>query len=300
MKKTSTFQMSLIWFGAGVSLAEILTGTSFAALGMARGLASILLGHVIGCTLFFLAGLIGGRTGRSAMETVKMSFGQKGGLLFAFLNVLQLVGWTAIMIYDGALAIGGIFDGGHWIWCLVIGGLIVVWILVGITNLGVINKVAMAALFVLTLVLCKVIFFSGASAGAAQGEAMSFGAAVELAVAMPLSWLPLISDYTREAEKSFQATLASTVTYGVVLDVHHRHGRGPLYRGERHCRDHGQGGPGPGGSGHSGALHGDDHLPGRLVCRHFRGVPQRQMQRQVDGSGGEHCGHGGGHPLPHG
>lgn len=233
MKKTSTFQMSLIWFGAGVSLAEILTGTSFAALGMARGLAAILLGHVIGCMLFFLAGLIGGRTGRSAMETVKMSFGQKGGLLFAFLNVLQLVGWTAIMIYDGALAIGGIFDGGHWIWCLVIGGLIVVWILVGITNLGVINKVAMAALFVLTLVLCKVIFFSGASAGAAQGEAMSFGAAVELAVAMPLSWLPLISDYTREAEKPFQATLASTVTYGVVSCWMYIIGMGAaLYTGE--------------------------------------------------------------------
>ena len=233
MNKTSTFQMSLIWFGAGVSLAEILTGTSFAALGMARGLAAILLGHVIGCTLFFLAGLIGGCTGRSAMETVKMSFGQKGGLLFAFLNVLQLVGWTAIMIYDGALAIGGIFDGGHWIWCLVIGGLIVVWILVGITNLGVINKVAMAALFVLTLVLCKVIFFSGASAGAAQGEAMSFGAAVELAVAMPLSWLPLISDYTREAEKPFQATLASTVTYGVVSCWMYIIGMGAaLYTGE--------------------------------------------------------------------
>ena len=33
---------------------------------------------------------------------------------------------------------------------------------------------------------------------------------------MPLSWLPLISDYTREAEKPFAATLASTVTYGVV------------------------------------------------------------------------------------
>ena len=233
MKKTSTFQMSLIWFGAGVSLAEILTGTSFASLGMARGLAAILLGHVIGCTLFFLAGLIGGRTGRSAMETVKMSFGQKGGLLFAFLNVLQLVGWTDIMIYDGALAIGGIFDGGHWIWCLVIGGLIVVWILVGITNLGVINKVAMAALFVLTLVLCKVIFFSGASAGTVQGEAMSFGAAVELAVAMPLSWLPLISDYTREAEKPFQATLASTVTYGAVSCWMYIIGMGAaLYTGE--------------------------------------------------------------------
>lgn len=216
MKKTSTFQNSLIWFGAGVSLAEILTGTAFAPLGMARGFAAILLGHIIGCGLFFLAGLIGGRTGRSAMETVKMSFGQKGGLLFAFLNVLQLVGWTAIMIYDGALAVGGIFSAGHWVWCLVIGGLIILWIAVGITNLGMINKIAMTALFLLTLVLCKVIFFSGAAGGGDLGEAMTFGAAVELAVAMPLSWLPLISDYTREAEKPFAATLASTVTYGAV------------------------------------------------------------------------------------
>ena len=45
---------------------------------------------------------------------------------------------------------------------------------------------------------------------------MSFGAAVELAVAMPLSWLPLVSDYTREAQKPFAATLASTLTYGLV------------------------------------------------------------------------------------
>lgn len=216
MKKTSTFQNGLIWFGAGVSLAEILTGTAFAPLGMAKGFAAIVAGHIIGCAMLFLAGLIGGRTERSAMETVKMSFGQKGGLLFAFLNVLQLVGWTAIMIYDGALAIGGIFDVGSWIWCLVIGGLIVLWIVVGITNLGWINKVSMAALFILTLILCKVIFFDGSPAGGDLGEAMTFGAAVELAVAMPLSWLPLISDYTREAEKPFQATLASTVVYGLV------------------------------------------------------------------------------------
>ena len=182
---------------------------------MAKGLAAIVIGHIIGCAMMLLAGLIGGRTGRSAMETVKMSFGQKGGLLFAFLNVLQLVGWTAIMIYDGALAIGGIFNLGHWVWCLVIGVLIILWIAVGITDLGWINKLTMAALFLLTLVLCKVIFFSG-SAMAASGEAMTFGAAVELAVAMPLSWLPLISDYTREAEKPVQATWVSVLVYGLV------------------------------------------------------------------------------------
>ncbi len=216
MKRTSTLQNGLIWFGAGVSLAEILTGASFASLGFARGFAAIVIGHVIGCVLFFLAGLIGGRSGRSAMETVKMSFGQKGGLLFAVLNVLQLVGWTAIMIYDGALAAGSVFPAGHWVWCLVIGGLILVWILVGVTNLGWLNKLSMAALFLLTLVLCWVIFGSGTPQSSGLEEVMSFGAAVELAVAMPLSWLPLISDYTREAEKPFQATLASTVVYGLV------------------------------------------------------------------------------------
>ena len=216
MKKTSTFQNGLIWFGAGVSLAEILTGTSFASLGFTQGFAAIVTGHVIGCILLFLAGLIGGRSGRSAMETVKMSFGQKGGPLFAVLNVLQLVGWTAIMIYDGALAAGSVFPAGRWAWCLVIGGLILLWILVGVTNLGWLNKLSMAALFLLTLALCWVIFGSGTPQTSGLGEAMSFGAAVELAVAMPLSWLPLISDYTREAEKPFQATAVSAIVYGLV------------------------------------------------------------------------------------
>ena len=69
-KRTSVFENGLIWFGAAVSIAEILTGTYFAPLGMARGFAAIVAGHVIGCALFFLAGLIGGRTGRSAMESL--------------------------------------------------------------------------------------------------------------------------------------------------------------------------------------------------------------------------------------
>lgn len=215
-KKTSTFSNALIWFGAAVSIAEILTGTYFAPLGMAKGFAAIVIGHGIGCAMMFLAGLIGGRTGRSAMETVKMSFGRKGSLLFSVLNVLQLVGWTAIMIYDGALAANGIAGVGAWVWCLVIGALILVWIAVGITDLGRINQIVMALLFLLTLVLCKVIFFGGNGVMTAPDDSLSFGAAVELAVAMPLSWLPLISDYTREAEKPFAATLASTLTYGAV------------------------------------------------------------------------------------
>lgn len=215
MKKTSCFQNGLIWFGAGVSLAEILTGTYLAPLGFTKGLAAIILGHIIGCTMLFFSGLIGGRTGKSAMQTVGLSFGQVGRLFFAALNVLQLIGWTAIMIYDGALATNGVFSAGKWVWCVVIGALILLWIAMGVTNLGFINKIAMAALFILSLVLCTVIF-RGAGAPSAAGSGITFGAAVELSVAMPLSWLPLISDYTREAEKPLAATAVSTITYGIV------------------------------------------------------------------------------------
>ena len=214
-KRTGLFENGLIWFGAGVSIAEILTGTYLAPLGMGKGLAAIIVGHIIGCLMLFLAGVIGGKVRKSAMETVKMSFGQKGSVLFAVLNVLQLVGWTAIMIYDGALAADGVMHTGRWIWCLVIGALIILWIVIGITNLGRINTVAMAALFILTLILCKVIF-TGSGVGTPSDDSMTFGAAVELAVAMPLSWLPLISDYTREAEKPFAATLVSVVVYSLV------------------------------------------------------------------------------------
>lgn len=231
-RRTSIFENGLIWFGAGVSIAEILTGTYLAPLGFGKGLAAIITGHIIGCVMLFLAGCIGGKVRKGAMETAKMSFGSRGGMIFAFLNVLQLVGWTAIMIYDGALAADGVVPAGRWVWCLVIGALIIVWILIGITNLGKINVVAMGALFVLTLILCWVIFGDGAATGISD-ESMSFGAAVELSVAMPLSWLPLISDYTREAAKPVKAAAASAVVYGIVSSWMYVIGMGAaIYTGE--------------------------------------------------------------------
>jgi len=215
-KKTSVAANGLIWFGAGVSIAEILTGTYYAGLGFGRGMAAILLGHLIGGILMFAAGMIGAREEKSAMETVKMSFGEKGSILFCLLNVLQLVGWTAIMIYDGALAANGVLAVGSWVWALVIGALILVWILIGLTNLGKINTIAMIGLLILSLILFWVIFFKEGGAGEVIDDGMTFGAAVELGVAMPLSWLPLISDYTREAEKPFEATLVSVLVYSAV------------------------------------------------------------------------------------
>lgn len=214
-RRTTVFENGLIWFGAAVSIAEIMTGTYFAPLGFSKGLLAIFIGHVIGCIMLFLSGLIGGKARKSAMEATKMSFGHKGALFFSILNIIQLIGWTAIMIFDGAIAVNGIFNIGNWIWCLIIGVLIIIWILIGIEHLGKLNTVAMTALFVLTIILSFIIF-GKENVLNVSGEGITFGAAVELSVAMPLSWLPLISDYTREAEKPFKATAVSALTYGIV------------------------------------------------------------------------------------
>ena len=216
-KGTSVASNALIWFGAGVSIAEILTGTYFVTLGWGRGIAAILLGHLIGGLMMFAAGMIGAMTKKSAMETVGLSFGRNGARIFSVLNVLQLLGWTAIMIYDGAISANGVVGIGVWFWALVIGVLILVWIMIGLTNLGKLNTIAMVLLLILSFLLLRSILVNGTgSSDAVIDDSLSFGAAVELAVAMPLSWLPLISDYTREAEKPVRATAASVIVYSAV------------------------------------------------------------------------------------
>lgn len=219
--KTSVLSNGLIWFGAGVSMSEILTGTYFAPLGIKTGLFAILIGHIIGGILLFLAGYLGAKTRNNAMETVAVSFGRKGNLPFSVLNILQLAGWLAILNYDGALAANGIFSVGAGVWCAVIGVLLHLWVLVGLKRLEKINMVAMTALFLMTLVLCFVIvtrgnfgtLFNGSSA---NKDALTFGAAIELSAAMPLSWIPVISDYTSNSTKPVKATVVSTIVYCLV------------------------------------------------------------------------------------
>lgn len=213
-QKTSSFGLGILWFGAAVSIAEILTGALLAPLGFARGMAAILIGHVIGCVIFYFTGCIGAKSGLSAIESTRISFGKYGSFWFSVLNVIQLVGWTAVMIINGAKALNVAtpFLQNEAFWCAVIGALICVWILVGVKNLAKVNVFAVGALFVFTLILGVTVFRSDGEGGAVVG-ALSFGAAVELSVTMPLSWLPLISDYTRTAKNPRMGTAASAVCY---------------------------------------------------------------------------------------
>jgi len=215
-KKLSFLSGSLLWFGAAISITEILTGALLAPLGLRLGVAAIVSGHFIGCILLYLAGLIGAKSKRSAMESVELSFGRFGSVFFSFLNILQLVGWTAIMILSGANALGSVANdklglAGNMLWCVLIGLLIVIWILAGLQNIGRLNIVAVGALFILTAILGVIVFKGGVLLK--TNEIMSFGLALELSIAMPVSWLPLISDYTKNTDRPVQFTFVSTMSY---------------------------------------------------------------------------------------
>ncbi len=233
--ETNLLSHGLLWFGAAISIAEIFTGSLFAPLGFERGLMAIILGHIIGGFLFFLAGLIGANTKLSAMQTVRIGFGTQGASFFALANVLQLVGWTTVMIITGAAAAQAVMPLDSTIWSIIIGLLIIVWLLVGPTQLTKLNMVAMSLLFLLTLWLSTLIFSPTTEfiRPVATDDSLSFGAAVELATVMPLSWLPLVADYTRHAKRPLGATLVSTFTYGFVSIWMYLIGLGTtLYTGE--------------------------------------------------------------------
>lgn len=214
--KTSVFSNGLIWFGAAVSIAEILTGSLIAPLGFKKGIIAIVLGHFIGCCLLYMAGLIGANTGKSSMETVKMSFGQKGSIIFSSINIIQLIGWTAVMIISGAMASNVLLPNiSISIWSIIISILVIIWVILGVKSLEKINTIAMGLLFIVTIILSFVLFKDSNHSILTSGN-MTFGSALELSIAMPLSWLPLISDYTKSAKEPKKSTFISVLVYFIV------------------------------------------------------------------------------------
>ena len=216
-KKVGTFSQVLLWFGAAVSIAEIITGAMIAPLGLVDGLFAIIIGHVIGAVILFLGGLIGAKSGLSASFSARISFGKYGSFCFSILNLLQLLGWTAIMIVSAAKAMDGIsihiMDfSNEMLWCATVGVLVIFWVLLGNHGLERLNTVVMFILLIGSLLL-GVIVFKGNGAASVIDEKMLFGTAVELNIAMSLSWLPLISDYTRNLKDPVRGTIGSVAGY---------------------------------------------------------------------------------------
>ncbi|MBU3190477.1 putative hydroxymethylpyrimidine transporter CytX [Clostridium bowmanii] len=204
-EKLGFWTFLFLWFGAAVSAAEILTGGLIAPLGFKIGIIVILIGHLIGTGILILGGIIGTREKVPAMTSTNISFGVYSTYLFSLLNILQLLGWTAIMIKVAANSVNLIsqslwkFDNVS-VFILLIGVLTMLWLYFGNAGMKKLNITAVTLLFILTLVLGTIIFKDKTLLLKASSKGVSFGGALELSVIMPLSWLPLIADYTRFAK----------------------------------------------------------------------------------------------------
>ena|GEM_PF-1250508 len=191
--------MFLLWVGAAISISEIYTGGLLAPLGLAKGAAAILIGHIIGASLMAFGGYVSFTRGQNAMETVGHSLGQKGGMLVALLNVIQLTGWTIVMIVQAGSAFTSVFGGVSFrLAALILALLVLFWALSFGSRAGHLNEVVV----VLLSLLCVLLFGEATQAGNISHslkEGMSMALAIELSIAMPVSWLPLVGDYSVQA-----------------------------------------------------------------------------------------------------
>ena len=200
--KLSFINFSALWFGASVSIAEILTGSLLAPLGFLKGVIAILVGHAVGVSLLVLGGIIGYEQRIPSIMSTRISFGKYGSYVFSVFNMLQLIGWTAVMIIVGGRSLN-VVSKTLWsfnsltFWSILIGMLVCAWIFMGSKGLKKINTVAVLLLFILTIVLSILIFKNKELFTKAIVGSISFGTALEYSIIMPLSWLPLIADYTR-------------------------------------------------------------------------------------------------------
>ena len=226
-KRTGLFANGIIWFGVAISVSEIEAGIEIGAAAARDSLwLPLVLGHILGGILLFFVGLIGARVRLNAMETTKSTFGKYGSKFFAALNTFQLLAWVAVLNAQGASALAGLnLPISFPLTCVILAALIAAWVYVGIRRSANVTTVVMAALTVLLAILSVKLFglnSSGAVTSAAANVATSaenattalkFWNIFEISIAMPISWLPVISDYTKDAEKPVKATAISAIAY---------------------------------------------------------------------------------------
>ena len=208
MKKTGLLANGIIWFGAAVSIAEIEAGTAIGG-----NWAALIAGHLLGGLMLFAVGLLGAVTGKNAMATTSASFGPRGMRMFAALNFTQLVGWTAVMIAQGGMAVTELTGLPHMLPALALAVVAGVWVFVTFGDRLHFASFAMGALALLAVVLTWKLIGAKAEGDVAP---VAFWPAFETSVALPLSWLPLISDYTSAAERPKTATAVSAAAYTLV------------------------------------------------------------------------------------
>lgn len=243
-ERTLTAQdIALLWFGAAISIAEIWAGglPALTALGLGAGLVAIVFGRVIGNGLLAAMARIGADTGLPTMVLTRPALGVRGSYIPALLNVLQLIGWTGWMLFTGYLYLdlvatnlglpsGESSPGMRYAWIILLGALCTWWATGGHSFWKAIQRWSSIALLLLTLAMTAVVLARSDIAALWQGAGwtpLQVLAAADIVIAMSVSWLPLVADYSRFAVKGragasgtfWGYTIGGVWMYGVGLLV---------------------------------------------------------------------------------
>jgi NCS1 family nucleobase:cation symporter-1 len=223
-RRLSGTDMAVLWGDLGIGLLVLVTGGLLVpALGIPRALLAILVGSVVGCLPLALVGYAGAREGLTGMVLLRPVLGVRGSYLPTVFNIGQLIGWTAFELWAMALVAsritGPIFGvSSFYLWLgvvamvsllLSLGGPVLVvrrWM----ERFGVWVLAAVAAWItfrVLTRVDLSVVWSRPGLGG------LPFWSAVDLVVVMPVSWIPLVADYSRFARRPRQAAAGTYVGY---------------------------------------------------------------------------------------
>jgi putative hydroxymethylpyrimidine transporter CytX len=213
-----------LWGNLGISLLVIVAGTYLVpGLALKDALLAILVGGLIGNGMLAVAGLIGADARVPAMVLLRAPLGRRGSYLPTALNVLQNLGWATFELIVIATAAGALSQQAFgfratWLWTLAFGLLTF-----GFALLGPIGFVrTWVRRFALWVVLASLVYLTWWTLDGAHLHALwskpgtgdlPFWAAVDLVIAMPASWLPMVADYTRFARDRRSALVGSGVGY---------------------------------------------------------------------------------------
>ena len=205
----SGLDLAVLWGDLGIGLLVLVTGALLVpALGFGAALAAIVLGSVIGVGLLSAGAAAGAQHGVPTMVLMRPVLGLRGSWIPTALNVVQLIGWTAVelwaMSYVADIVSDRVFGfSARWLW-LSIAGIVccglALWGPVGVTRVWmerfgvwVIGGISVLA----TIAVLTSDGILSAITAPGSGGFPTFGPALDLVIAMPVSWFPLVADYTR-------------------------------------------------------------------------------------------------------
>jgi len=145
------------------------------------------------------------------MVSVRPSFGVRGSNFASILNVVQLVCWASIMLIIGGRAgamlgepMGGILASNRF-WIVCIGAGTLGWALfTGRRVWKILQAVAVVGLLAVIAILSFETyqsFIDTPDAMRPRPGTMPFMTGLDLVIAMPISWMPLVADYSRFARR---------------------------------------------------------------------------------------------------